>query len=105
MSEDFLSSGNVFQKQAIKKEITAIETVLKYIAKYNLESRYPPGGLEKQILLLEIKKGKINNSAKLNKPHTDPKSRTAPSSSVPCGVSGNVAGFLFSMPDFILYNK
>lgn len=42
--------------QAIDKEIAAVRTVIKYIAKYKLESEYPPEGLEKQIVELENEK-------------------------------------------------
>lgn len=42
--------------QAIDKEIAAVRTVIKYIAKYKLESEYPPEDLEKQIVELENEK-------------------------------------------------
>lgn len=42
--------------QAIDKEIATVKTVIKYIAKYKLESEYPPEDLEKQIVELENEK-------------------------------------------------
>ena len=42
--------------QAIDREIAAVRTVIKYIAKYKLESEYPPEDLEKQIVELENEK-------------------------------------------------
>ncbi|XP_024021986.1 FRIGIDA-like protein 5 [Morus notabilis] len=44
------------QDGAIDREIAVTRTVIKYIAKYKLESEYPPDDLEKQIVDLENKK-------------------------------------------------
>lgn len=52
-----------FIDQAADKEIAVIRTIIRYISKYRLESKFPPEELEKQISELEkMKRAKVNQS-------------------------------------------
>ena len=48
------------QKRAIDEEIFEINTVIKYVAKYELESKFPLRHLQKQIVKLEKDKAQID---------------------------------------------
>ena len=62
-----ISIENCLQNHGIDREINVLRTVMKYIAKYKLESEYPPEDLEKQIVKLEKQKVLINGTAQTGK--------------------------------------
>ncbi|PON85567.1 Frigida-like [Trema orientale] len=70
------------QNHGIDKEITVLRTVIKYIAKYKLESEYPPEDLEKQIVKLEKQKGLINGTAQTVKQKANGEASTSVDSQI-----------------------
>ena len=67
-------------EQAADKEINVIRTIIKYISKYRLESKFSPKELEKQISELEnLKREKVHQRTSL------------PIASVSCGESTRIS--------------
>ena len=60
----------------MNREINVLRTVMIYIAKYKLESEYPPEDLEKQIVKLKKKKVLIHRTAKTGKLKANGKGKT-----------------------------